>query len=584
MTPPASPPAPRRRRSAAAAAVLALTLALSGCAQVPQSSAVRSGAPLDTGGGPEDVPQFHPPGPAEGASAEQVVRGFVLAGTAPEDGYAIARQHLGGKAVDGWDPARTTVVYSGEPTLVRGQTEGTWELQLEVAAEVDEYGLRTEAPTGTTRGWEVTVEEVGGEPRITSLPDGTLLSITQFTQLFSPQALYFYDQTGTYAVPDIRWFVNRRGTVTSLARALLHGPAPYLTGAVDTAFPLRTGGDLSSPSVPVSEAGVASVDLTPATVEGADTEQLFRMREQLELTLTGVTGVERVEVMVDGRSLTPASGGTAPPAALTEASAGTVQVGVDPATDDLVLFQGLAVSPVGGVPDVSDLRPVEPTMDRDRTRFAFLDPSRTALHLAIADGGRSAVLQGSALTSPSMDTHGWAWTVDRGADSRVYAVPADASGPRRVVSAPWLEEGESIVDLHVGFSGARAALVVTDGSGDRSLRVAGIVRGDDAVPTALTEPVRVPTQVPPDLALWAGEDSVVVTRVASDAEDRVRPEVVSLDGTSRVLNPLAGLQGISSGDDGALYAETADDVFLLVGSSWRAQELQKPVRDLSFPG
>ena len=90
--------------------------------------------------------------------------------------------------------------------------------------------------------------------------------------------------------------------------------------------------------------------------------------------------------------------------------------------------------------------------------------------------------------------------------------------------------------------------------------------------------------MPPDLALWAGEDSVVVTRVASDAEDRVRPEVVSLDGTSRVLNPLAGLQGISSGDDGALYAETADDVFLLVGSSWRAQELQKPVRDLSFPG
>ena len=136
----------------------------------------------------------------------------------------------------------------------------------------------------------------------------------------------------------------------------------------------------------------------------------------------------------------------------------------------------------------------------------------------------------------------------------------------------------------MGFSGARAALVVTDGSGDRSLRVAGVVRGDDAVPTALTEPVRVPTQVPPDLALWAGEDSVVVTRVASDAEDRVRPEVVSLDGTSRVLNPLAGLQGISSGDDGALYAETADDVFLLVGSSWRAQELQKPVRDLSFPG
>ncbi|MDO4239972.1 LpqB family beta-propeller domain-containing protein [Micrococcus sp.] len=581
--PPAPRPRPGRARSAAAA-VLALSLALSGCAQVPQSSAVRSGAPLDTGGGPENVPQFHPPGPAEGATAEQLLRGFVLAGTAPEDGYAIARQHLAGEAVDRWDPSRTTVVYTGEPTVVQGQTEGAWELQLEVAAEVDEYGLRTDAPPNTTRAWDVTVEEVGGQLRITSLPDGTLLSTTRFAQLFAPQALYFHDQTGAYAVPDIRWFVNRRGTVTSLARALLRGPAPYLTGAVTTAFPLRTGADLTSPSVPVSEDGVASVDLTPATVEGTDTEQLFRMQEQMELTLTGITGVERVAVTVDGRPLLPAAGDARPLPAETKASAGTVQVGVDPETRELVLFQGLAVSPVGGVPDVSDLAPVDPAMDRERTRFAFLDPSRTALRVATADGTRATVLQGSALTAPSLDTHGWTWTVDRGAGSIVDAVPADGSGPRRVVTTPWLQEGESIVDLKVGFSGTRAALVVDDGRGERSLRVSGIVRGDDAVPTALTEPVRVPTQAPPDQVGWVGEDAMVVARVAADAEERVRPEIVSLDGTSRVLNPLAGLQGISSGDVGTLYAETEEDVFLLVGSSWRAQELETPVRDLSFPG
>lgn len=575
---PSGPARPRRRLCAAA---LAGALALAGCAQIPQSSPVRSGAPLDVGSRAADAPQFRPPGPAEDATAEQLVRGFAQAGIAPEDGYAIARQYLSAEASDGWEPDRGVVVYSGEPTVTRGLGEGTYEVQLEVESEVDEFGQRTMAPPNTTQAREVTVEEVDGVLRITGVQDGVLLSRSQFAQLYAPHPLYFFDQSQAFVVPDVRWFVNRGTAVTALTRALLRGPAPYLTGAVATAFPLRTGADLTGPSVPVAEDGTAAVDLTGATVDGADPARLSRMREQLERTLTGVSGVERVEVTVEGRSLTSSAPSGSVPSARIGEDRGTVQVGVSDA-GELVFFQGLDAVPVGGLPSVADLGPEDPTMDRERRRFVFLDRTRTVLHGVGTDGGEHRLLDGGRLTAPSLDSSGWAWTVDRARSSRISVVWADGSEPARVVTTPWLAEGESIVALHIGPAGARAALIVDDGQ-QRTLRVAGVVRGGDGVPTALTPPVYIPTLDPPDDVEWMGDGSLVSTPLAPDAETRVRPEVVSLDGTSRQLNPLAGLTGISAREEGTLYAETAEDVFLLVGSSWRAQDVATPVHDLAFP-
>ena len=52
--------------------------------------------------------------------------------------------------------------------------------------------------------------------------------------------------------------------------------------------------------VPVDDDGVAHVDLTQAAAEGADADRRHRMREQLELTLTGLQSVKEVEVTVAG--------------------------------------------------------------------------------------------------------------------------------------------------------------------------------------------------------------------------------------------------------------------------------------------
>lgn len=581
---PLRPPTSRGRRTAALSATLAACLVLAGCTQIPQSSPVRTGEPLADNRASADTPQFRPPGPADGADAEEVIRGFILAGTSPQDDYEIAREYLTGPATQQWNPAQRTVVYSAQPTITR-VAEDSYQIQVEVDSEVDEYGLRTMAPPGSTRAWEITLDETEQGPRISAVDDGTLLSLSQFTQVYAPHDLVFFDQTMTYAVADVRWFVNRGTTVTAATRALLHGPAPYLTGATVSAFPVRSGTDLTHPAVPVDEAGVARVDLVDAAVEGADAEARYRMEEQLRLTLTGLASVNRVEVSVEGAPLASSGGDATPVPVQVDPPAESVQVGVAPSTGGLAFFQGLSVTPVGGVPNVADLHPAVPAMSRDRTRFAFLTQDRTSLYLATAEGRLEQAVRGTGLTPPSIDALGWAWTVDAGGSARIQASPLEpgGDGSGRVVTAPWLEDGERIVALRISRGGARAALVVDDGE-RRTVRVAGVVRGSDGVPASLTEPLLLPSQEDPDLVEWVGDTSLIASATARDEDDRVTPEIIDLDGTTRQLNPLSGLTGVSAGDRGTLYAETQDTVFMLVGSSWRAQELSRPVRDLAFPG
>nr|WP_298987387.1 LpqB family beta-propeller domain-containing protein [uncultured Micrococcus sp.] len=581
---PLRPPTSRGRHTAALSATLAACLVLAGCTQIPQSSPVRTGEPLADNRASADTPQFRPPGPADGADAEEVIRGFILAGTSPQDDYEIAREHLTGPATRQWNPAQRTVVYSAQPTITR-VAEDSYQIQVEVDSEVDQYGLRTMAPPGSTRAWEITLDETEQGPRISAVDDGTLLSLSQFTQVYAPHDLVFFDQTMTYAVADVRWFVNRGTTVTAATRALLHGPAPYLTGATVSAFPVRSGTDLTHPAVPVDEAGVARVDLVDAAVEGADAEARYRMEEQLRLTLTGLASVNRVEVSVEGAPLASSGGDATPVPVQVDPPAESVQVGVAPSTGGLAFFQGLSVTPVGGVPNVADLHPAVPAMSRDRTRFAFLTQDRTSLYLATAEGRLEQAVRGTGLTPPSIDALGWAWTVDAGGSARIQASPLEpgGDGSGRVVTAPWLEDGERIVALRISRGGARAALVVDDGE-RRTVRVAGVVRGSDGVPASLTEPLLLPSQEDPDLVEWVGDTSLIASATARDEDDRVTPEIIDLDGTTRQLNPLSGLTGVSAGDRGTLYAETQDTVFMLVGSSWRAQELSRPVRDLAFPG
>ncbi|PNL18266.1 LpqB family beta-propeller domain-containing protein [Micrococcus sp. FDAARGOS_333] len=572
------------RRRLTLAVLAAASLALSACAQVPTSSPVGTSPPLAGAEQEQDVPLYVPAGPVRDAEAPEIIRGFLAAGVGPQDDYAIARQYLTGDASADWDPHRRTVVYSSQPTVTRVDEDGTYLVQVEIDSIVDQNGIRTAVPSGTTEAWELTVTDVDGQRRISAAEDGTMLSGSQFAAIYAPHELYFFDPTFTYAVPDVRWFINRGTTAAAMTRALLAGPVKPLGGAVVSAFPAGSGSQLSRPTVPVTD-GVASVDLAASTVDGMDSDGRERLRQQIEMTLEGLSTVESVEVTVDLDPLAVEGETDHLDPVEVNPSKGTLQVGVDPTNRTLAFFQGLSVTPVGGLRNVSALDPVEPAMNRARTDFVFLTSDRTQMYRADTEGTLEQIVSGISLTRPTVDGLDWAWTVDSGSSSRIRAVPLgdQEDGTAREVSTPWLKSDETIRALQVGPTGTRAALLV-ESEGTVSLRVAGVVRGQDGVPSSLTDPQTLETTVPMRDVFWIDDVTLAVTDYADDAEDKIEPQVISLDGTRRTLNPLAGLTGFSGGDSQSFYAETENGVYLLLGSSWRSQELTRPVRDLAFPG
>lgn len=565
---------PRQRAGVVLSVLMALVLVLTGCAQIPSRGPVGTAEPI---GGSEAQPNyvFSPSGPTPGDSPEEIVRGFITAGTGVQDDYATAREFLTSDAAATWKPAARTLVYASQPSVVPAGDESTYSVQLEVDSVVDNSGIMTHMPDNSTEEISLTLTEVDGQWRISQVPDGTVLESAQFRAIFAAQALYFYDQSFTYAVPDVRWFVNRPGTTAAMVSALLDGPAPYLSGAVASAFP--PSAEMSRQSVPVSS-GTATVDLTGTSLEGTDTATRRRMLEQITLTLDGLSTVNDVELTVDQTDLDVGESSPDFTPATVDPESGSTQVAV--AEDELVYFEGTSVLPIGGLPPLSDLEPVSPAMNLDGTHFAFLTEGEGEMYEATTDQRLQLVMQGDSLTRPSIDPMGWIWTVDQTEAAQVVAVRAGTGGEdRRELSAEWLGDRQ-VNALRISRDGTRAAVVTGDAE-SASVFVAGVVRDSGGVPRGLGTPIRLEADVPVTDVDWASASELMVA--APNDSEPVEAQILGLDGSSTTLKPLLGMIGFSAGPgDNSIYAETADAVWMRLGTNWRAQSGQ--AQDLSYPG
>lgn len=566
--------APRHRAGVVISALLTLLLVLAGCAQIPTSGPVGTAKPV---GGSDAQPNyvFSPSGPAPGDSPEEIVRGFITAGTGVQDDYATAREFLTSEAAATWQPTARTLVYTSQPSVVRAGDDSSYSVQLEVDSVVDNSGIMTQMPNNSTEDIGLSLTEVDGQWRISEVPDGTVLESAQFRAIFASQALYFYDQTFSYAVPDIRWFVNRPGTTSAMVSALLDGPAPYLSGAVTSAFP--PGAELSRQSVPVSS-GSAKVDLSATSVEGTDTATRRRMLEQISLTLDGLSTVNDVDLTVDQSELDVGESSPNFTAARVDPGSGSTQVAV--ADGALVYFEGTSVLPSGGVPPLGAIQPVEPAMNLDGTRFAFLNQDRTELYEATTDQRLRLMTSGTDLTRPSIDPEGWTWTVDQSGGPQVVALRGDSSGQdRRELSAEWLGDRQ-VNALRISRDGTRAAVVTGDAE-SASVFVAGVVRDSAGVPRGLGAPIGLQPTVPVTDVDWSSERELLVA-APNDAEP-VEAQILGLDGSQVTLKPLLGMTGFSAAPgESSIYAETDDAVWMRLGTNWRAQSGQ--AQDLSYPG
>ena len=98
------------------AALMAAIAVLTGCARLPMSGEVRQGQVIDDGLANEQL-YYSPSGPSQGATMDEIVSGFLNAGTGPQNDYAVAREYLSEDFRSDWLPNEEVLVETGRPVI-----------------------------------------------------------------------------------------------------------------------------------------------------------------------------------------------------------------------------------------------------------------------------------------------------------------------------------------------------------------------------------------------------------------------------------------------------------------------------------
>lgn len=534
-----------------------LVVVLTACVGIPRTGTVQDGGTVEGGSGDVDV-NFIAPGPADGATQEQILRGFVDAAASPQNNYEIAREFLAPEDRAQWDPdAGVTIDQGGRAFAAAG--DGV-QLTVNPVAAVDDRGEYRESANSSPLSWTYSFVQVRGQWRIAEAPPGIVLEASTFSDVFAAYSLSFFDPSFSRLVPDQRWFPSRASTATRIVGALLDGPADWLKGAVATAFPEGTA--LTSDAVPV-EAGTARVDLTKPALQ-ADAVTLQRMQLQLSSSLvqlsgsvSGVAAVSNVAITVVGNSTQTVS--TLTMAAPRVDSRALVQRGDEfgfASGDDIEAVPGISAAVVAATADAG-------VLSADHGQAAIR--SAAGVTVIQSDGDSRVVDTRPGLLPPTMDPYGFTWTVPEDAPTALLA--HDAAGASVQVAVSWTGAA-SISSIQISREGTRLVALLRDGAQSR-LVAAAIIRGDRNAPVRLGDPV--------ELRVMSGS-AVTVTwiddiTVGVLLDDGAQTTIVSqqIGGRSAPVTPLSEVVNLVGGNGlTQLRALTADGRLLLPrGATWQ---------------
>jgi hypothetical protein len=570
-----------RRLYAALPAVAALVL--SACGGLATTSAVQPG--LDVGSVQENEVRVEANPVAPGSSPEQVVSGFIRAAAASDDQYQVARSFLASAPELTWQPDRDVVVFNDESSLsIVAGAGGKVTAVARATARIDGTGRYQELPPDSTVEAAFDLQRIGGEWRITHVPDsfGTWLSESDFDRLYDPFRIYFVSTTERRLVPDIRWFPLGTGLATRLARAVLAGVPDYLEGAVRSDVP--PGTRLAVDSVPI-DSGAARIDLT-ATRLGSDPAQRQNLAAQFLATVSQAPGVSRIALQLEGTELQVPGSETS----VDSLSALGFSTPTDPDVKP-VIRRGSTLSQLDPeqVGDVSSRAAgtQTPALPSIAPGWAYLAMSRSGREFAAVSGDRAQVARwrgttqvqlvnlGSMLTRPTYDRQDVLWVGGReGSVSKIWAIntaaePTDPRARPAVVSTPWLA-ARSVVSIRISPDGQRAAVISTDRSGrNPRVDVAGVVRQTNGLPVSLDAPLSLAPSLTLALDLVWVDDATLA--VLGRKTDLVRPWFVPLGGAITAGPDITGARSITTvnAERGLLVTTDRDQVLIRAGNRWQ---------------
>lgn len=507
--------------------------------------------------------------PAAGADPDAIVRGFLTAAAGDIGSFATARLYLAPEIRDDWRPQSEIRVLTDRdlaweydsqtaPGLVRSRGR-----QVATINAQGEYRLDPQAYSQ-----EIRLRLVNREWRISQLPDGLTLTESELARAYRSVSIFFIDSSRSILVPNQIYLPVRPALATSMVRALLRGPTPWLAPAVRTALPEGTG--LTVNAVPIVN-GIATVDLSENVARASSSARTL-LSAQLIHTLRQIPEIRGVQINAGGVPLAvpgmeriqpiSAWGAFAPESVTTD---GLVYLSTPTGLHSLSLAGTVAVPRVfsSSIPDYT--RGFRwPAVSYEGDRVVAIDGAGNLVtgeislkgdEVLVADLSPGVATAGADVMRPRWDITATYWTAVRGTSTlRVFAGRIGTEEIR--VETPVWGEGR-VSAFAISRDGTRAVVARSEGSRSQIylLRVVREARGESL---SLQDPLRIATLAGSvtDLA-WPSATSVMALAGQPGLQRQIW--LVAADGSAPApTGPPLNAVAIAVAPGRSLIAETVD--------------------------
>ena len=477
-------------------------LAIAGCAQLPRSGEIKVGPEIQ-GDISSDYLYYSPSGPSNGETQQDILNGFINAGTGPQNDYEAAREYLTQSYKTKWNPNSEVLIQQGNPTISFNSNQEA-SVSVQVQATVDGDGHYRVMDVGATRMLQFKMVRENGEWRISQAPNLTVLIRPVFEVIFRSYSVYFFDAQRRHLVPDLRWFPSRASTATRLVNAMLKGPSEWLKTAVNSAIPEGTA--LSLTSVTVAD-GVASVDLTAKALTASNSARR-QMKAQIRATLTQLPNVYSVSISVERG---PQDIADLPDLMPTVASAQAVLL----EGGELQFLNGDVAAPIAGTEElVSRTGAFDFALTESSDWVALKGPAGVyRSHIGIFGSSPSLIDSRAGQLAPMFDNQNYLWTMTKKAGETVQVT--SPGGIRHSLKLGWLDSFPRR-QFAISAEGARIALLVGSGQSVHAY-VASILRDKEGLPIAFGAPIEVVGVSDTPLSIsWSDENTIAVLHAMPD--------------------------------------------------------------------